>query len=78
MAGDPAAVALLVGMGIDILSMNPTALSRAKSVIRGMSRKRSRKLLHDALSMENPESVRGLVNRELDKAGLGGLVRAGK
>jgi phosphotransferase system enzyme I (PtsP) len=77
MAGDPAAVLLLVGMGVDILSMNPRSLPRAKSVIRSQNRTRSEELLRIALSMEDPEAIRGLVNNELDAMGLGSLVRAG-
>ncbi len=78
MAGDPAAVVLLIGMGVDILSMSPAGLPRIKGVIRGISRKRSEKLLRRALKMENADSIRTLVNGELEKMGLGGLVRAGK
>jgi len=78
MAGDPAAAALLVGMGVDILSMSSASLFRVKSVIRKLSRKRSEKLLREALRMENPKAVRKLIKRELGKVGLGGLVRAGK
>ena len=78
MAGDPAAVVLLVGMGVDILSMSPASLSRAKSVIRNLRRKRSEELLRKASSMEGPEAIRGLINNELDAMGLGSLVRAGK
>lgn len=78
MAGDPAGVLLLVGMGVDILSMSPTSLSRAKSVIRNLNRKRAEKLLRKALSMVDPEAIRGLINNELDSMGLGSLVRAGK
>lgn len=77
MAGDPAAVVLLVGMGVDILSMSPAGLSRAKGVIRSFSRKRSEKLLREALQMEDPKAIRKLLARELDRVGLGGLVRAG-
>ncbi len=78
MAGDPAAVVLLVGMGVDILSMSPAGLSRAKSVIRSLSRKHSEKLLREAMRIEHPAAIRRLLDRELDKLGLGGLVRAGK
>ncbi len=78
MAGDPAAVVLLVGMGVDILSMSPVGLSRVKGVIRSISRKRAKKLLQEAMSMEGPETIRALINRELDRVGRGGLVRAGK
>ncbi len=78
MAGDPAAMILLVGMGVDILSMSPAGLPRAKGVIRNLSRKRAKKLLRRALRMEDPKAVRDLLNHELDAVGMGGLVRAGK
>lgn len=78
MAGDPAAVVLLVGMGVDILSMSPASLTRAKSVIRKLNRTRSGKLLRKALGMEDPRAIRGLIDKELNAMGLGGLVRAGK
>jgi len=78
MAGDPAAVLLLVGMGVDILSMSPASLPRAKSVIRSLSRKRSEQLLREALDMEDSGAVREFMNSELDARGLGSLVRAGK
>ncbi len=78
MAGDPVAVVLLVGMGVDVLSMSPASLSRAKSVIRSLSRKRSEKLLGKALGMVDPETIRNLVISELETMGLGNLVRAGK
>jgi phosphotransferase system enzyme I (PtsP) len=78
MAGDPAAVPLLVGMGVDILSMSPASLSRVKSVIRSLSRRRSEELLHSVLGMEDARKIRDFVNDELDAMNLGGLVRAGR
>jgi phosphotransferase system enzyme I (PtsP) len=78
MAGDPAAVPLLVGMGVDILSMSPASLSRVKSVIRNLSRRRSEELLHSVLGMEDAKTIRDFVNNELDAMHLGGLVRAGR
>ena len=78
MAGDPAAVPLLVGMGVDILSMSPARLSRVKSVIRNLSRRRSEQLLHTVLGMEDSKTIRDFVNDELDAMDLGGLVRAGE
>ncbi|MDH5218980.1 MAG: phosphoenolpyruvate--protein phosphotransferase, partial [Gammaproteobacteria bacterium] len=78
MAGDPAAAILLLGMGMDSLSMNPVALPRIKWVIRNFPFKKARQLLEDALQMESANHIRTMLNRELDNAGLGSLLRAGK
>ncbi len=78
MAGDPAGAALLVGMGVDSLSMSASSLLRIKWVVRSLSMGRSRELLDQALRLERPEQVRAMLNAALEEAGLGGLVRAGK
>jgi phosphotransferase system enzyme I (PtsP) len=78
MAGDPAAVILLLGLGVDSLSMNASSIPRVKSVIRKFSRAQAQELLEQALAMEDFSSIRELLNDALEKAGLGGLVRAGK
>jgi phosphotransferase system enzyme I (PtsP) len=78
MAGDPMAALLMLGMGVDSLSMASSSLSRIKWVIRSFSRRRARSLLNSALKADNPQVIRDALGRELDKAGLGGLVRAGK
>ena len=78
MAGDPMAALLMLGMGVDSLSMTSSSLARIKWVIRSFNRRRARNLLKRALEAENPQSVRRDLGRALEKAGLGGLVRAGK
>lgn len=78
MAGDPASAILLLGMGIDSLSMSVSSLPRVKWVIRSISRERARELLAQALEMEDAGSIRELLNNALDELGLGGLIRAGK
>ncbi|MDH5573414.1 MAG: phosphoenolpyruvate--protein phosphotransferase, partial [Gammaproteobacteria bacterium] len=78
MAGDPVAAILLVGMGIDSLSMNPASLPRIKWVIRNLTRERANEILSDVLVMEDAHTIRAYLNEKLDQAGLGGLVRAGK
>src|SRR5205814_4388693 len=51
MAGDPAGALLLLGMGVDVLSMSPASLSRVRLVIRRFTLRRSRELLAAALHM---------------------------
>ncbi len=78
MASDPAAVILLLGMEIDSLSVSLAGLTRVKWVIRSITRTRARELLDRSIEMDDPVAIRRLLNDALVKAGLGGLVRAGK
>lgn len=78
MAGDPAAAILLLGMGVDCLSMSAPNLLRVKWVIRTFTRRKARMLLTEALTFETAHSVRNFLNTALEDAGLGGLVRAGR
>jgi phosphotransferase system enzyme I (PtsP) len=78
MAGDPAAVVLLVAMGVDSLSMSASSLNRVKWVIRNLSTSRAREYLDEAMNMEDAVSIREFLNTKLEQAGMGGLVRAGR
>ena len=78
MAGDPAAALLLLGMGIDSLSMSAASLLRVKWVVRSFSQARARSMLGEALQLEDGKAVRSLVHRSLEQEGLGGLIRAGR
>jgi phosphotransferase system enzyme I (PtsP) len=78
LAGNPLATALLLGMGVDSLSMSASSLLRVKWVVRNLSRSRSRELLRAALQMEEARAVRRLMQEALEEMGLGGLVRLGK
>lgn len=77
-AGDPLGAVLLLGMGIDSLSMSAGSLLRIKWVVRTFSQEHAREVLERALEMEDGRSVRAMMIEELEKAGLGGLIRAGK
>ncbi|WJW75143.1 phosphoenolpyruvate--protein phosphotransferase [Thiohalobacter sp. IOR34] len=78
MAGDPAAAILLLGLGVDSLSMSAGSLPRVKWVLRTISRQRARELVEAALGLEKAGAIRALLHNALDEAGLGGLIRAGK
>ena len=78
MAGDPAAAILLVGMGIDSLSMNLASLPKIKWVIRNLTQDSANEILSEVLVMEDAQTIRTYLNTKLDQAGLGGLIRAGK
>ena len=78
MAGDPAAVILLLGMGFDGLSMSAVHLLRMRWLVRSFTFKRAKKLLEEVLTMENARQIRSHMEQVLDEAGLGGLIRAGR
>ena len=78
MAGDPAAVLMLLAMGISSLSMSASSLLRVKWVLRSFSRRSAKNLLQQALTMEDPKAIRRLLSLALERKGLGGLIRAGK
>jgi phosphotransferase system, enzyme I, PtsP len=68
MAGDPAGALVLLGMGIDALSMSPASLSRVKLVIRTFTAHRARQLLDEALGQDDGLSVHRLLNAALEEA----------
>jgi len=78
MAGDPAAVILLLAIGFDSLSMSASSLSRMKWVIREFTLTKAAKLLQDVLGMESAVMIRCHMELALEREGLGGLVRAGR
>ncbi len=78
LAGDPMGAVLLLGMGIDILSMSAGSLPRIKWVIRSFTHSDARKLLADALNCRRPDDIRQMLYHALTERGLGGLVRAGR
>jgi phosphotransferase system enzyme I (PtsP) len=77
MAGDPAAVLALLGLGVNSLSMSASNLPRVKWVIRSFTRDEAVSLLEQVWLMEDPRDIRELYNSVLELGGLGGLVRAG-
>ncbi|MDR2877348.1 MAG: phosphoenolpyruvate--protein phosphotransferase [Chromatiales bacterium] len=78
MAGDPAAVILLLGMGVSNLSASVASLPRIKRVIRSFSVAQARDILDQVLLMEDARQIRDYVNGVLEQAGLGSLVRVGQ
>ena len=78
MAGDPVAAIVLMGMGVDHMSMSVASLPRVKWAIRNISCDHARAVVAEVLEMDNPVQVREHVEKVLEGAGLSGLVRAGK
>ncbi len=61
MAGDAFYVPLLLGLGIDELSMTPTLLPSVKFLIRAMKLSDAKKLAKDALAQTDPKKTHALV-----------------
>jgi phosphotransferase system enzyme I (PtsP) len=78
LAGNPVATILLMGLGVDSLSMSAGSLMKVKWVVRSFSVSRARQLLHAALRMEDAHQVRRFMEAALDDMGLGGLFRPGR
>tara|TARA_R110002094_G_scaffold56722_4_gene67838 strand:+ start:3371 stop:5668 length:2298 start_codon:yes stop_codon:yes gene_type:complete len=79
LAADPAAVLLLLGMGVKSFSMNAHSLPRIKHVIRSVSRLQTEGLVANALRMQSETEIRLMLNKALENAGLEEhLVRGGK
>jgi phosphotransferase system enzyme I (PtsI) len=57
MAGDPVYVPLLLGLGVDSLSMSPAWLPSVKYLIRSMTMADARALAAEALKMTSPKEI---------------------
>ncbi|MCS6826128.1 MAG: hypothetical protein NZ553_05870, partial [Caldilinea sp.] len=57
MAGDPKATALLIGLGIDALSMSPAAIPLVKERIRRLDMAEAKRIAALALEMSSAEEI---------------------
>lgn len=61
MAGDPLATMLLVGLGLEHLSMSPGLIPEVKEIIRAIRRQDAERLANECLAMESGRRVRAHV-----------------
>jgi phosphoenolpyruvate-protein phosphotransferase len=61
LAGDPEATAVLVGLGVDELSLNPAGIPRLKSILRDLTIEQARESAQRALGCKTSAEVRQLV-----------------
>lgn len=72
MASDPLATALLVGLGIDELSVVPSVFPEIKQIIRQMNFKEAKKLCKEILELPTEEQIRSRVQKFYnEKIGIG-------
>jgi phosphoenolpyruvate-protein phosphotransferase len=61
LGGDPEATPILVGLGVDELSLNPAGIPRIKSIIRDLTMEDAREVAEKALRCQTSAEVRNLV-----------------
>jgi phosphotransferase system enzyme I (PtsI) len=66
-AANPLAIPLLVGLGIDELSMSPSALPQAKKIIRSLETQKAVELARRVIEFNTPLEVTRFLKRELPK-----------
>ncbi len=64
MASDPLVVPILLGMGIDELSMSPIAVAEVKKIIRSLTIEEAKKIMNNALSFSTAHEVESYVYGE--------------
>lgn len=67
MAGEPLYVPVLLGLGLDEISMNPYSIPRTKKVIRGLEHSYCRELLQEIMIKESPAEAEALLRSEMHK-----------
>ena len=67
MAGDPAYALVLLALGLDVLSMNPSDIPRVKSVLRGAELSDARALLEAAMSFSSTDEIERFVHEEMER-----------
>ena len=66
MAGDPRTAVLLLGLGVDELSMSPFDLPRVKAAIRGVRYAQAKEIADQALTLPSAATIRELLACMLD------------
>lgn len=65
MAGDPVAVPVLLGFGVDELSTNPVDILKVKDIIRSLTMEEAREIASKALSLSTTKEVRSFLTAEI-------------
>ena len=65
LAGDPDAIPVLLGLGLDELSMSHPSIPMAKEIVRTLSVSQAKILAEQALKLDSAEAVRILVKAQV-------------
>jgi len=64
MAGDPIYLPVLLGLGIDEMSMNPVAILEVKRILRGLNYKKCRKISHRLFNYTTVDEIKTFLKKE--------------
>jgi len=64
LAGEPAAIPILLGLGLDEFSMNAPMIPTIKEILRSLSANDCRTVAERALQMSDPEEVKAYIQKE--------------
>lgn len=67
MAGDPLAVPLLLGMGLDEFSTHPATIPEVKKIIRSIEMREAESLAHEVLTMRTGHDIRHCLHQFMDQ-----------
>jgi phosphotransferase system enzyme I (PtsI) len=67
LAGEPLAIPILLGLGLDEFSMNPVSIPAAKSLIRSLSTKACQGIAGRVLELETAEEVQGYIKEQIGR-----------
>jgi phosphotransferase system enzyme I (PtsI) len=67
MAGEPFMALVVMGLGLDELSMNAVAIPVIKSVIRASTQTEARQLADQALALGTPDEIEELVREHMSR-----------
>ena len=78
MAGEPVAVIILLGLGFNVLSINAHSIPQVKWIIRNFTQAKAKELVKEVMAFHHAKDIRCHLEKALEDAGLGGLIRAGR
>ncbi len=67
MAGEPLYAPILLGLGLDEISMNPYSMPRTKKVIRSLEHSYCRELLEEVMKKDSPKEAETLLRDEMSR-----------
>jgi len=70
LAGEPLAIPILLGLGLDELSISPPRVPLAKQVIRALTIAEARDIAAQALALDSPEEIQAWVRERVVGAGI--------
>jgi phosphotransferase system enzyme I (PtsI) len=67
LAGDPVATPILLGLGLDELSMSAAAIPLVKSAVRSVPASASREMVEELLSMATPDEIEATLHSYMER-----------